>query len=139
MIILDTSIAIKWILPGEIHESIAKSILEDHLSTKQDILVPDLFYYEIANTLATKTSVPSFVITRSLNKIYDFNLKLYHPQAIDVLKAARLSKKYATTTYDMLYAVIAKSHQADLITADSNFVKKTGFKFVHFIGNYNLN
>lgn len=131
MIVVDTSVAMKWLL-SEKEESVTKArlLLKEHLAKKNEILVPDLIFYEIANALATKTKVPQLAITQLVKRIYSFNLKIYNPVDIDVITSAKLAKKYNSTVYDMLYPVVAKKHKAILYTADANFIKKTKFKFV---------
>ncbi|OGM12516.1 hypothetical protein A2V80_01510 [Candidatus Woesebacteria bacterium RBG_16_39_8b] len=131
MIVVDTSVALKWLLT-EKEESITKArmLLKDHLAKKNEILVPELLFYEIANALATKTKIPQIKINGLLKRIYSLNIKIYHPLEPDVLDSARLAKKYNSTVYDMLYAVVAKKHKTKLITADANFIKKTKFMFV---------
>lgn len=131
MIVVDTSVAMKWLL-SEKEESVTKArlLLKEHLAKKNEILVPDLIFYEIANALATKTKVPQLAITQLVKRIYSFNLKIYNPVDIDVTTSAKLAKKYNSTVYDMLYAVAAKKHKTILYTADVNFIKKTKFKFI---------
>lgn len=131
MIIVDTSVAMKWLL-SEKEESISKArlLLKDHLAGKNEILAPDLIFYEIANALATKTKVPQPVVAKLVKRIYTFNLKMYHPIDVDVVTSARLAKKYDSTVYDMLYVVVAKKYKTTLYTADANFIKKTKFKYV---------
>lgn len=131
MIVIDTSVAMKWLLTEE-EESITKArlLLKDHLAKKNEILAPDLIFYEIANALATKTKVPQLIVTKLVKRIYSFNLKIYHPLEADVLDSARLAKRHNSTVYDMLYAVVAKKHKTELVTSDANFIKKTKFKFV---------
>lgn len=131
MIVVDASVALKWLLTID-EESIkkAKSLLKNHLVGKNEILAPDFIFYEIANALATKTKVPQVSVTKLVKKIYSFNIKIYHPSEENVLDSARLAKRYDSTVYDMLYAVLAKKHKIELITADANFIKKTKFKFV---------
>lgn len=131
MIVVDTSVAMKWLLTEkEENVTYARLLLKDHLTGKNEILIPELLYYEIANALSTKTKVAPLNVTHLIKRIYSFNLKIYHPTDADVLTSARLAKKYNSTVYDMLYAVVAKKHKAILYTADANFVKKTKFKFV---------
>lgn len=133
MIVVDASIAIKWIRKEEVNHQEARTLIKRHLAKVDAILVPDLIFYEAANALATKAQIPSFVALRSITRLNKFGLNLYHPTFEDVHKATKLAKKYETTVYDMLYAVVAKKHKTRLITADDNFLKKTGFKFVKLL------
>ena len=133
MIVIDASVAAKWVLDYEQDTDKALVVLEKHKSLIEEIIVPDLLFYEVANMLATKSRMRSKEMFASLNKIYQAGLKIYYPLEIDVTLAARLAKRYKTSVYDMLYAVVAKNHKVKLITADEQFVKQTGFKFVRLL------
>jgi predicted nucleic acid-binding protein len=133
MIVIDASIAAKWILENEQDTEKALIILASHISSTEKIIVPDLFFYEIANTLVTKSGMTVKEMTTALEKIYQTNLYVYHPLEADVSQTTKLAKKYRTTVYDMLYATVARRHKASLITADEQFIKQTGFKFVKLL------
>ena len=134
MIVLDASVAIKWLITGEAFEAQAQKLLLEHLNDTATILVPDLFYYEIANTLATKTLFPAENVSKSLQQIYQFEFKMHHPNQKELLETAKLAKKYKTSVYDMLYAVIAEKTGATFITADRKFMAKTNFDHLRYIG-----
>ena len=55
MIVLDASVVLKWIFGDEDKEGKAGLFRDGHLSGKEIIAVPDLFFFEIANVLSTKT------------------------------------------------------------------------------------
>lgn len=131
--IIDASVGSKWILKGESYEKEANLLLNFHIEGKDKITVPDLFFYEIANTCATKTTFTKEMIEDSLNVISKAQLLVYHPQDSEVLQSAVFAKEYKLSVYDMLYAVIAKKHKTVLITADEKFVQKTKFPFVKLL------
>src|SRR3989344_185088 len=134
MIIVDTSVALKWFRTKDekfIEQALA--LIRNHLTNQETISVPQLFYLEIANALTTKTDTDSRQIAIDLKKLYNMELKVIEATKSEVISAAKLAKKYNTSDYDMLYAVVAKTNNCILITADENFVKKTGFKFVKHI------
>lgn len=133
MIVIDASIAAKWILKNELDTDKALLILANHTSSVEKIIVPDLFFYEIANTLATKSKMILKELLIALEKIYQAKLNIYHPLEYDVIQATKMAKKYKTSVYDMLYAVVAKVHKTTLITADEQFVKQIGFKFIKLL------
>lgn len=133
MIVIDASVAIKWLLSGEKDEEKAFRLLEDHLEKKEPLTAPDLLLYEIANTLVTKVEVPAFVALRSLKSLQKANLILYHPTFDTIYEATKLSRKYKTTVYDMLYAVMAKMNNIILVTADEKFIAATKFPYVKLL------
>ena len=134
MKIIDASVAIKWVRREEEFSEIAVKIQTDHLDNIDKILVPRLILYEIANALATKSDTTPKYVRSGLNILFESKLEIYHESEKEILEAAKLAKKHKTSVYDMLYAVIAKENKCMLITADENFVAKTGFKFVKHIG-----
>lgn len=136
MIVIDASIAGKWVLEDEADTDNAFRILENHTIGKEEIIVPDFLFYEIANALATKSVISPTKMTFALNKIYNLQLQVDHPNDIDVKLAARLAKKYGISVYDMIYAVVAKKHKTSLVTADEKFADATKFKFVQLLKDF---
>ena len=65
--------------------------------------------------------------------MFSFNLASVKSTQKDIIKSIQLTKKYSTSVYDMLYAVLAKENKAILVTADEKFIQKTRFKFVKHI------
>ena len=133
MIIIDASIANKLILPLEEGHHKVKEIFQRHATEEDVILTLDLIFFEVANTLATKSRIPQRIVTRSLTTIYKTQMNIYYPSEDDVKSAARLAKKFKTSVYDMLYAVLAKKRSVQLITADEQFTRTTKFKFVKLL------
>ncbi len=131
--IIDASIGIKWIKENEEHRDQALILLKRHLSLREKIIVPSLFYPEIANYLVTGSKSPLTTIEKQLKFIYDNNLVIYEPTREIISQATIFAKKYITTVYDMLYAVVAKKHKTTLITADEKFITKTKFDYVKHI------
>lgn len=133
MIVIDASVANKLFLPHENNYIIASKILRNHILKVKEILVPEFLFYEVANTLATKSVLSLWKLTNALTKLYYADLHIYHLGERDLKNAARMAKKFNTSVYDMLYAVVAKKHKAQLITADEKFVEATKFLFVKLL------
>lgn len=130
MIIVDTSVAIKWLRSDEEGHEEAMQIYKNHIENKEEILVPGLFYIEAANALATNNILSDNDISEGIEFLYEshfFEQEVSHKM---ITEAALLAKKYKTSVYDMLYAVIARSKNATLITADKRFANSVNFSFV---------
>lgn len=137
MIVVDASVAFKWLKSkDEPYHKEALLILREHISNRNKILVPDILFIEIANSLVTKTDTTDKTIRDDLESLYSFNLEIRVPDISDITEAARQAKKNNTTVYDMLYAVVAKKHNTILVTADERFVRKTKFSFVKLLSEY---
>lgn len=133
MIIVDASVIIKWLFRDEEDSVAAFELYEKHVNKVEEILVPQIIIYEIANVLATKSKIKPKRIKSSMNFIYEANLIIHQEKNDELIQAAILAKKYKTSVYDMVYAVIAKNKKRILVTADENFVKKTKFKHVKLL------
>lgn len=137
MIIIDASVAFKWFKSkDEPYHKEAILILQEHLSDRNKILVPNILFVEIANSLVTKTNTTEATVRTDLNSLYKFDLHVYIPESIDIIRAAKLAKQNSTSVYDMLYAVVAQKHNTILITTDERFVKRTKFPFVKLLSEY---
>lgn len=133
MIVVDSSVALKWIKLDEAEREKALLLYRSHIAGKEKITVPRLLFIEAANALATKSHTTQGDIKEGLKFLFNVNLDITKEDDKTLLQAARLAKKYNTSVYDMLYAVVAKKHKTHLITADDNFARKTGFKFVKLL------
>lgn len=137
MIVIDASVAVKWIVSGdEKFRENANEILKKHTENENIIIIPSLLYLEVANTLVYKSLISQEKLKASLNFLNNLNLKIHSFTKEDYIDAAIQARKYSTTIYDMLYAVIARRNKTTLVTADENFIKKTGFKYVKHIKDY---
>ena len=136
MIVIDASVAVKIINRSEEDVSQAENLYNNHVTGKEQIIVPELLFIEVANYLATKTLTSSRDIRNGLAILINasFITEPINPDLL--LESTQLAKKHGTSVYDMLYAVIAKNKKIKLITADDRFVKKVGFSFVQTLAHY---
>lgn len=130
MVIVDTSVAYKWTDKNEEFREKALGILNDHINKKNQIIVPDLIFYELANAWTTKAKLSFSVIGHNLKDFEDSNL-IAEPVSFDLIRKAILfSRKYKVSVYDAVYAVLAREKGCDLITADAKFADQVGLPFV---------
>lgn len=129
MIIIDASVGVK-LIKEEQGTDLALNLLILHEKGKETIVVPDLFYIEIANYLATKTETAQKDIQKSLQFFYKASFEKHTLARNDLMQATLLAKQYGTSVYDMLYAIIARNKKINLITADNKFINKVKFPFV---------
>lgn len=134
MIVIDASVVIKWLKKGETESEQATLLYKKHAAGLQKILVPRLLFYEVANVLATKSKSSAASIRAGMVLLFKSRLSIYREREKDLVEIALLARKYKTSFYDMLYAVVAKKMNTSLITADEKFVEKTKFKFVKLLG-----
>lgn len=140
MVIIDTSLVYKWLVyekPKEITES-ARKLLRRFLKGKEKILCPILILYELANTLAYKTTLSNSDIDIIWRKFSDINLPLANPTQDFMKKCIDFSIQHHVTVYDAAYAVLAMEKNCILLTADSKFAKKINLSFVKLLTHYPL-
>lgn len=130
MIVIDTSVALKWAQRDEEYSTQAIYLQKRHLEKNVTLIAPQLINYEYANALTTMSALNSIQIEKSINILFKTQVRTYHESEEELLLTSKLAKKYKTTVYDMLYAVIAQSLDCPLVTADQKFINKTGFKHV---------
>ncbi len=137
MIVVDASVVTKLINTQEKGSDIATKLLLAHIQGKEKILVPSLLFFEVANALATKSELREAYIQKGIHLLYEANFVVEEVEEENLKEASLLAKKYNTSVYDMIYAVIAKRKQATLVTSDSKFADKTKFPFIKILSSLN--
>lgn len=135
MIILDASVVNKIFLPNEEGRNKAKIIISNHINKANQVIVPDLLYYEIANTLVTKSQIPAATVLKALKRLYSFNFEVFYPSQEYIKEAVKFAKKYKVTVYDASYAVLARNKKCAMVTADEKFVSQVNLSYVKKLGN----
>lgn len=133
MVIIDASIASKLFLPHEENRNQVKLIFEKHTNNIEKISVPDLLFYEVANALSTKTTIPKTKVAEALNQLSKYNLEVFYPSVDEIIRAADFAKDNRVSVYDAVYAVLAQDKGCDLVTADTKFVDQVNLPFVKIL------
>lgn len=134
--IIDSSVVFKWFSKNEIDRDLALKLLNNHISKKVQLLVPDLIFYELANAWATKSALSAAEVEANLSKLEEANLKVEQIDFKFIKQAVVFSKKYHVSVYDAAYAVLAQEKKCILITADSKFAAKVKLSFVKELADY---
>ena len=134
MVVIDASVISKLFLPLEENRQKAKDILRKHLLKLEEVYVPDLAFYEVANTLATKTAVPLEKVLKDLKKLDKFSFNVEHFSIEAIGKATNIAKSKHVSVYDAVYAVLAQDKGCVLITADTKFADQVKLPFVKKLG-----
>lgn len=133
MVVIDASIANKLLLPLEEGHEATRRVFQRHIENKERIVVPDLLFYEVANTLATKKNIPLPLINKSLDQLYSAHLGVVSFSEKQMKAAATLARENMASVYDATYAVLAQEKHCDLITADKKFAKQVNLPFVKIL------
>jgi predicted nucleic acid-binding protein len=121
MIVLDASVVLKCFLKEQ-DSSKALRLLEAHILGDEQIAVPELLYYEVANALVTKTTLSEEAIITALRNVLELELASYSLGMEEYVRAAQLAIKANITVYDASYPVLAERLGTNFITADSKLL-----------------
>jgi predicted nucleic acid-binding protein len=124
MIVLDSSVALKWIFADEAGAEHAAQVRDEHISGKNEIAVPTLFFYEIANVLATKVKLSTEEALEAFQLISAFEFNQYELDTAGFMEAISLSKQYRVSVYDASYHQLAIQLGCRFLTADRRFWEK---------------
>jgi len=124
MIVLDSSVALKWIFSDEEWASEALALRESYIAGKTGIAVPVLFLYEIANVLATKVKLTADEAQQAFELLAAFEFDLHDLEGHEYLAAMALSDRYKVSVYDASYLVLAQRLNCCFVTADRKFAEK---------------
>lgn len=124
MIVLDSSVALKWIFADEEGAEHALKIRDAHISGENEISVPSLFLYEIANVLATKVKLAVEEAREAFEFLCSFEFDVHELDCEEYLAAITLSQQHKISLYDASYHILAQRLGCRFVTADRKFWEK---------------
>jgi len=122
LVVVDASVAVKWFLPesGEAYAAEALALLDKYDEKEVGIVVPDLFYVEIASAIWKAVRVGR--VSRGFG---DQALSLLTQREFITVPSMKLldnafqiATTHGRTVYDSLYVALAVQTNSQLITAD---------------------
>lgn len=118
-LIVDASVGVKWFSGiGETHIPQARALLKAYINRDIDLLIPDLFFHEIANALVYKREMPLDYINESIALLFNLKLPVF-PLTNKTLNAAiHIAREAGISEYDAYYMITAIENNCPLITAD---------------------
>lgn len=136
-IIIDASVAAKWLLDDEVSFQ-ADKIKEEFLNNSLTIQAPTVIYYEI-NNLLKSSAISQRISPSKAIKVFQGFLDLgFIIHASKELLTATLKKalELDISSYDASYIALAESLQIPLYTADEKLVKKAKSRLVKNLSDY---
>jgi predicted nucleic acid-binding protein len=124
MIVLDTSVVLKWIFDDEDGGVSAARWKDAHVSGHEIVAVPDLLFYEIGNVLATKTRLSEAAIAEAFSLLWEFSLERFDLGLEEFQGSLALSRKYKITLYDAAYVELSRRLKCSFVTADRKLYEK---------------
>lgn len=119
MVVVDTSIAVKWLLP-EIDSDKAKELL-----VRGNLAAPDLIRYEICNALVYSRQLPIEEILKSLDIFLGAEMEIYVLNPDSLKRVLALSREFQISAYDATFVALAEALKTSLITADLKLAHRT--------------
>ena len=119
---LDASVGVKWFAArGEDGLKQAMDIRARSLPGDVQIVVPDLFYYEVSNALVHKKSIPVQEVALAMGDLFSLGLQdaLCGPELM--VRSVNLARELNITVYDACYAAVAIKHSCPLVTANPKY------------------
>ena len=134
-VIIDASVALKWFYQDEEMVENANFVLNNSKNKKIQILVPELWLYEIANSFKSSIKANRLSLKNAkkyLNDLLDTNPIFVAFQPIMDLSLS-LAHKFDISIYDASYIAISKLQNIPFYTADKRLLEKipSTFKKVH--------
>jgi predicted nucleic acid-binding protein len=119
----DASVILKWVLKEEGSDTeIALRIFRDFSSGLIDVLLPSLWFFEVANVLALKTA--PLEAARTLYFLADQDFLVTGLSRSGIFKSCELTRRLRVTFYDACYHQLAIQEGACLVTADERYFRK---------------
>lgn len=114
-LVVDASVAVKWLLPEEHSDAAVRLLAEDW-----DLRAPDLFWAESGNILWKKwrkNEVTAEEATELWVDLRRFPLRIFSSEPLCDL-SWDIARRFNRTFYDSLYVALAVSGSCPLVTAD---------------------
>jgi predicted nucleic acid-binding protein len=140
-IVLDASVAVKWAVPDTaepLHQQ-ADALLRQYRDGQLDVLVPDLFWSEVANALwkaARRGRISAETAHEALTEMRSRSFPTVPSrQVLD--QALIIAIRFDRTAYDSVYVALAESRRTQLVTADERLANALAAYFpVKWLGTY---
>ena len=137
VIIIDASVAAKWLLPDE-DDFRADSIKRAFANRQIEIAVPVFIFYEVNNLLKSAVLSNRISFKDSLD-FYEYFLNLnfnIHSSKLLLKNTLQTALKLEISSYDASYIALAEYLQSPFYTAYEKLIKKTKSKWVKNLEEY---
>lgn len=121
MVLVDTSVAVKWFLEEEGSEEARDLLRREELGTL------DLLLYELTNVLQLQSTLSPADIREFLTRLFQFQIQFFVLPEKSFLRVAELARKFQITSYDAGFLALAESLKTDFVTADLKLVRKVPY------------
>ena len=119
----DASVILKWVLPGDDEQDTdaALALRGEAVAGTVDLVVPQLWVYEVGNTLARRFPDDADELLASLAAFGLTEAKLDERWRA---RAVSLSERYGVAFYDAAYHAVALGLRGVFVTADERYLRR---------------
>lgn len=136
ILVLDTSVVLKWFTEENYSETALK-IREGFYKGLHGIVEPDLLLYEFSNAMRYNPNYSPEDVNKAVESLFELQIDVVAPTLEVLRNASELARKYGITVYDAVFVALAKSIEAEFVTADEKLYNKVKeLKFVRFIAEF---
>jgi predicted nucleic acid-binding protein len=137
-IVLDASVGMKWFkYENESNIDLANKLSQQQFQNEIEIIVPDLFFFEIINTLLNEKYINVDDVYSASESLHLMNMKVISPNKKIIDTSISIADKTKLTFYDSLYISVAISEQALLLTEDKEILKHiNNFNFIRSLDKF---
>ena len=137
-IVLDASIGMKWFkYENESNIDLANKLLQQQFQNEIEIIVPDLFFFEIINTLLNEKYINVNDLYSASESLHLMSMKVISTNKKIIDTSISIADKTKLTFYDSLYISVAISEQALLLTEDKEILKHiNNFNFIRSLDKF---
>ena len=123
IVVPDASVLLKWIIPGDDEPGVesALELRNEALAGSIELVVPQLWVYEVGNTLVRRFP---YQADHLLADLIDFQLTEAHPDSRWRAQTVSLAVSYGVTFYDAAYHAVALIRNGVFVTADERYVRR---------------
>lgn len=126
-IVVDASIAVKWVIPGEPDETQANIVRDSISSGEVYAMAPLLLLYEVSSSLykaVLKGILQSADLNEALAAIGNLGIDAKATAWDDLSQIVSIASETKLTTYDSTYLQLSRSTGYALVTADEKLAQK---------------
>jgi predicted nucleic acid-binding protein len=123
MQVIDTSVVYKWYVEEEdTHKAL--TIFNAFSSGKLELSLPDIVFYELANSLRYNPQNTEEDVAEVIDNLSELNLEIVVITPGLIKNAIKLAYKYNITVYDAVFVALAQDLGFEFITADKKLFEK---------------
>ncbi len=126
-IVIDASVAAKWVIPGEPWEAEARDLMEKIASGEVEAYAPPILPYEVASVIWRAISQGLSKLSEgaeALRALGQLDLRIKAMDWEDLAEILEIAITTKLTVYDSAYLQLTRRRAAKLITADDELRRR---------------